>query len=175
MNAYLRPAGSLNHKAKVLGGGEPALVVINRESGGTERKGWTGAALDRILPPERRRSTAHTHTAQAGAEAPPGDFPPEIASILADPADAKLDRSARLFELVCACRRAHFSDGQTLSTAEFHKPSVGKYGARLEEEVARVLSKLGTAGEHGEEEPGPVGEYGGDSAAGDGPILDEAS
>ncbi len=36
LNAYLRPAGSLNHKAKVLGGGEPALVVINRESGGTE-------------------------------------------------------------------------------------------------------------------------------------------
>ena len=167
LNGYLRPPGSLNHKPKVLGTGEPAPVVLTgaREGGIADLDGHAVTALERALPADRKKRT--THTGNAGEETPPGDLPPEIAAILADPVDAKIDRSQRLFELVCACRRARLGDGQTVGTAKLHGPSVAKYDGRLEDEVVRILAKLGAAGEDGEEEDPP--QNGGPVLAGNGP------
>jgi hypothetical protein len=137
-NSFLRPAGSFNHKPPVFGTGPAAPVVIDFLGEGT---GWTLDDLDRMLP-SARSSVSSVMGAGWKPAALPGHIPSGLADILADVAGAELDRSARLFQLVKAARRAGLSDNQVLAAAQAHAPSVAKYGRRLDAETARVIAKL---------------------------------
>lgn len=137
---YLRPEGSLNWKPTVLSpGSEPVLVAASTV---TEGNGWAISDLDDLLPLADEPDGEDGHLGPA--EPLPNPLPPLVAAILTDHADENIDRSERLFALVVACRDAGMTAGQTISAGRLHRPSVAKYGRRVDEHVGRCLAKLPT-------------------------------
>ncbi len=138
LNGYLRPPFTWNHKRPLLDGSPAPLVSLDAYRDGA---GWDVTELDRLLPPVLHLSgPAGPHDWKP--QPLPESLPLRVAAILADPPDWPGDRSARLFQLVAACRRTGLSESQTLTLAEGHQPSRLKYGPRLRTETARVLLKL---------------------------------
>lgn len=137
LNGYLRPPGSLNHKPRVLTGSPATRVKMN---GHGEGPGWATINLDKRWGPDR--SNGFTAGQEARSEPLPDPLPAGVAVILDDPADANIDRSARLYTLVASCRSSGFTAGQSITAAHHHLPSAAKYGKRLDAEVGRILAKL---------------------------------
>lgn len=90
--------------------------------------------LEGILPPDphegHRRSRAETNG--AGRRLPKG-LPPRVARLLAE--DPGEDRSDQTYRLVLTGLEEGLTDEQILTAARDHRPSMDKYGERLEIEV----------------------------------------
>lgn len=143
LNGYLRPVGTINHKAALLRAGPGTEVRLDGHGDGDgDGDGWEIAELEARLPPGRSTFSVMVGEEPVSAGPLPEPLPVGVAVILADPADAAVDRSARLFALVVACRAGGLSPGQTVGAARYHRPSTAKYGNRLDTEVARILAKL---------------------------------
>lgn len=138
LNGYLRPPGSYNWKPTVLSpGSESVLVTIDTDTTGG---GWAVSDLDDLLPAVEHHDAGHGQLPLA--QPIDGDLPAVVAAILEDQADENLDRSERLFALVVACRRAGLTEGQILTIERQHRPSVAKYGRRVDEQIGRCLAKI---------------------------------
>jgi hypothetical protein len=72
---------------------------------------------------------------------PPGELPPAVQRALEAPAE---DRSAALHRLVGACVRAGLDEAAIHELAAGYEPAVAKYGPRLQAEVHRSLTRIGT-------------------------------
>jgi len=133
---YLRVAGTLNRKPTARG--ETAAPVVLHPGNGAA---FAVSELDDELPDADE--PAEPAAGQPDAEPVELDqLPPALAGRMNEPNRPGLDRSAAMFELVAACRRAGFTVGQAVTIAGRHAPSVTKYGARLASEVGRVWHKL---------------------------------
>lgn len=163
LNAYLRPPGSLNHKAATRGAGTPTAVAFVEVS---EGGGWSVAELDELLPEDGRLDVVAG--ALAGPDVPaeplPDQIPPTVARILADRVEDVADRSARTMTLVAACKGAGLTVGQSITAAALHRPTVerhrmqdGRIPPALVADVARCYGKAtvglpGGGHQHGEED-----------------------
>lgn len=141
LNAYLRPLGTRNHKARVLGTGEAVPVtLVDRPRIGFE---FTPDELDELLPPAMR--VAGEPAVDVDAEPLPDGLPADLEELLAEKVTAGMDRSARTITAVRACLRAGLTEGQTMTALSRHAPTVEKYGAagspRFTTEVGRSIGK----------------------------------
>jgi Bifunctional DNA primase/polymerase, N-terminal len=113
-------------------GGQPYELLDHRA--GTAALDWARVAAV-LAPPQapRRRRTARA--------VPPDELPPGVRRALEAPAP---DRSAALHRLVGACVRAGLDEAAIHELAAGYEPAVSKYGPRLDAEVDRSLTRIGT-------------------------------
>ncbi len=119
---------------------------------------WTIEELDALLPPlpKRHQGPAAGTAAPAAVADDDPRFSAELREMLAEPADARTDRSAAAWQFVCECRRLRLDEGEMIGFLLRYAPAVAKYGPRTADEGRRMWAKLGVANEDGElDEPPP--------------------
>jgi hypothetical protein len=134
--AYLRPVGTLNHKARIKHGTEPTPVVEFEQP--CEPR-WTAEQIDDLLPPLEAHAEFTIDVPKA--EHLNGQVNDRVAAILDEWVADDMDRSARTMIAVNACLDAGMSEGQIITALRQHRPSVDKYGPRVDREVIRCVRK----------------------------------
>ncbi|MBA3286822.1 MAG: hypothetical protein H0U21_02180 [Acidimicrobiia bacterium] len=165
--AYLRPAGTLNRKPDTLGVGPPGSVHLVDQL--CEAR-WTVDTLDDLLPPVEHAA------ANLAAIPTPEDVPDvndPLAEAIAEKVTDGMDRSKRSYRVTGMCVDAGFTDGQVLTLMRQHEPTSAKFGARLDIEVARAVTKIRNAKPN--TPTAPERKVTDTASTDDGPIDDEAA
>lgn len=148
-NSVLRLPGTFSYKSAARGG-EPTPIVWRQVPVDGD------LPLDLLLPPDpqpeaktaTKNSTGYQPTATDLAEIDQQKTPKHIEGYLSETVTEGMDRSERLYALVCAAYEWGYSNGAIHEFARRHAPSVDKYGPRLAGNVDAIISKQ-AAGDRG--------------------------
>lgn len=145
-NSVLRLPGTFSYKSAAAGG-EPTPIMWRQLPVDGD------LPLDLLLPPDpqpeaktaTKNSTGYQPTATDLAEIDQQKTPKHIEGYLSETVTEGMDRSERLYALVCAAFEWGYSDGAIHEFARRHAPSVDKYGLRLAGNVDAIISKQATS------------------------------
>jgi putative DNA primase/helicase len=133
-NAVLRPAGTLNHKPRVLDDADPVRVRMSRASS----KSWTLEELDKLLPDVRQDAASDAEPLE---DLDVDSLPPIIrVGLKEEPGE---NRSAQTASFVRDCVAAGLDEATTIAAVLQHRPTLARGKTRdwIIQDARRLLKK----------------------------------